>query len=91
MSVAVQCCFADELLGIATCTLKGFDLQYIRGVLFGKISTFGHLNSKTASHTPVPKKYPKSKYNTLRLIEKKKVTNMQSILPPHTQFYVGFF
>ena len=56
MSVAVRCCFADELLGIATCTLKGFDLQYKNGGL-AKISAFDHLNSKTASHTPknIPK------------------------------------
>ena len=88
MSVAVRCCFADELLGIATCTLKGFDLQYKNGRFSKNICI---RSSELEDCKSYPKKYPKSKYNTLRLIEKKKVTNMQSILPPHTQFYVGFF
>ena len=35
-SVAVRCCFEDELLGVATCNLKGFDLQYKKKQFSGK-------------------------------------------------------
>ena len=70
--------------GQHTCTLKGFDLQYIRGVLFGQISAFAIRSSELEDCKSYPIKYPKRKYNTLRLIEKKSYEHAINFAPSHT-------